>query len=84
MTGLLKGKSLQALTITVAGGNHFRCVMGDEDVAEALNKFLKQDEKYRVLEAILLNDQELREKFQDNKDSSQSGRRQRRPGSRLR
>jgi hypothetical protein len=63
LSGLFTGKTLRALTIAVSSGNHFRCVLVDEDVVDVLNAVLRQEEKYRILEASTLNDAELREAF---------------------
>jgi hypothetical protein len=66
MSGLLLGKALRALTIAVSSGNHFRCVLVDDDVVDVLNAVLKRDEKYRELEASILSDSELRAAFKGN------------------
>jgi hypothetical protein len=67
MSGLLRGKTLRALTIAVSSGNHFRCVLVDDDVVEVLNMVLKQEEKYRELEESLLNDLEIPSGFKGDK-----------------
>jgi hypothetical protein len=56
MTRLLQGKVPKALTIAVASGNHFWCVLVDEDIFDALNEWMKREEKYKELEASLLKD----------------------------
>ena len=53
MTRLLQGKTPKALTIAVSSGNHFRCVLVDEDILDALNEWLKKEEKFKELKAEL-------------------------------
>src|ERR1700730_5267492 len=61
--GLMQGKVLKALTITVASGNHFQCVLVDQDVVEFLNDWMKNEEKYIQLEDELLSGENLRATF---------------------
>lgn len=53
MVRLLQGKTPKALTIAVSSGNHFRCVLVDEDIVDALNEWLKKEEKFKELKAEL-------------------------------
>jgi len=66
MARVFGGKTLRALTMAVSSGNHFRCVLVDDDVVDLLNTILKQEEKYRNLEASILSDSELRELFKND------------------
>lgn len=59
----LQGKSLKALSIAVASGNHFRCVLVDEEVVDVLNECLNQDQKYRSIEGTRLSDEEVQKRF---------------------
>jgi hypothetical protein len=67
MNHLLQGKIPKALAIAVASGNHFRCVLVDEDIVDALNEWMTHEEKYKELEASMLKDSELETKFKGNK-----------------
>ncbi len=53
MTRLLQRKTPKAFTIAAASGNHFRCVLVDEDIVDALNEWLKNEEKFQQLKAEL-------------------------------
>ena len=56
---LLMDKELRALTISVASGNHFRCVLVDEDVVDVLNRQMSHQEKYQALAEDLLDEEQL-------------------------
>jgi len=53
MARLLQGKTPKAFTIAVASGNHFRCVLVDEEIVDALNEWLKNEEKFKQLKSEL-------------------------------
>jgi len=49
-TGTLGGKEINALSVTVAGGASFRCVLVDDAVVQGMNEWLKQQEKWLELQ----------------------------------
>jgi hypothetical protein len=70
MSALLQGKTPKALTIALASGNHFRCVLVDEDIVDALNEWLTHEEKFKQLKTELeagLDNPELKKSFGDDK-----------------
>ncbi|HYX25220.1 MAG TPA: hypothetical protein VFC23_13785 [Thermoanaerobaculia bacterium] len=67
MSKLLKDKELRALTIAVTSGNHFRCVLVDEDVVDVLNQHMSNQEKYQSVLAAVLDEEELKKRFNGDK-----------------
>lgn len=59
----LKAKRLTALLIAVASGNHFRCVLVDDDVFDFLNESLRNEEKFRQLADELPSVEDLRQRI---------------------
>jgi hypothetical protein len=53
VAGMLHDKVLKAFTIAVSSGNHFRCILVDDDIVGFMNEWMKHEEKFRELEASL-------------------------------
>lgn len=68
MSNLLSNKELRAVTIAVASGNHFRCVLVDEDVVDVLNQLMKKEEKFQELDTEQWSDDELKQRFRGDAD----------------
>jgi hypothetical protein len=52
---LLFGEEVNAFSLAVSSGSHFRCVLADETVIRNMNEWLKSDKKYRDLEESTLD-----------------------------
>ena len=52
------GKQIHAFTLVMGGGSHFRCVLTDDAVVQAMNEWLHLSTKLRELEAVMIQRRE--------------------------